>query len=555
MTQTINPPKTERSKDAARHIAGIDPWAPVVPLALDAIVPNPANPRRHFDEAALDELAASLRTDGLLEPIVVREIALTGRYEIIAGERRWRAAQRAGLAELPARILENIDDHTALRLALVENLQRRDLDPIEEAQGYRALHDVVGLKQAEIAAAVKRGQPAIAKALGLLDLPDDVQELIRTRHLTPAHGAALLRYKKWPALCSAIAANAAKSGRTSKALEGPLDDLYLYQSRKLLQILYSPYDDCKQCPYDARRREGGYQVCLHPAHFEELHQREQEALKERVRAAAGLADGDPVSSGSANGRAQGEIPKLADLPGDSYELVAGWGGRGTAPEGCTPECPCRAQAIGYGETVPAPICLDPARFRSLKEAAATKQAREVDRLCAEDLAALEAYMDTVALGPDLVAIIADRAMRWGMDEGPLRAAVKRHAPQLYSEKLKELTEEQLATIPMEAQVKLLVEALVRVDIEHRRKYPHNGLDVYVRYARFRERWITSETQAAITTTDVVTCDGCGRELTPQTAVFEDDVAYCPVCDGVAPDTDAGSAETEPATADTVEVAR
>lgn len=161
----------------------------LVQLPLDRVQPNPLQPRQHFDDTELEELAASIRDHGLLQPIVVR--ARDDGYELIAGERRFRAAQRAGLREIPA-VVRDADDRDALELALIENLQRADLDPIEEARAYERLRTQFGLTQDEIAARVGKHRSTIANALRLLRLPEDIQQEIAAGHLTPGHARALL---------------------------------------------------------------------------------------------------------------------------------------------------------------------------------------------------------------------------------------------------------------------------------------------------------------------------------------------------------------------------
>lgn len=382
MTLTTNPPEVQRSKDAARHSAVIDPWAPVVPLALDRITRNPRNPRKRFDKAALAELAESLKVHGLLEPVIVRPLA-DDTYELIAGERRWRAAPLAGLTELAARVVDGIDDRAALELALVENLQRQDLDPIEEAEGYRALHDVVGLKQAEIAAAVKRGQPAIAKALGLLDLPEDVRELIRTRALTPAHGAALLRFRAFPAVCSAIAQWAVEAHTTSKDLEKDPFDSYGLRAQLIEKGLVHAfgyrepnYEMCASCPWGALWSTDYDRYCLKPAHARELWRAYEQEEKERLQAA--IADAQKAGT---------TLPKLDKLKYGTYEHIF----PSSCPPDCTESCPCRGQALDYENKV-VPICTDPKRYQSLKAAQTREQNRQAKERYEQEMAALGAHL-------------------------------------------------------------------------------------------------------------------------------------------------------------------
>jgi ParB family chromosome partitioning protein len=158
-------------------------------VAIDRIAPSPFQPRRSFDEAKIEELAVSIRNQGIIQPLVVRRTE--DRYELIAGERRWRAAMRAGLDEVPV-VLREASDHEALQLAMVENLQREDLNPIEEASGYRRLQDEFNWNQEEMADKVGKSRPAIANSLRLLSLPKDVQQEIAAGNLPAGQARALL---------------------------------------------------------------------------------------------------------------------------------------------------------------------------------------------------------------------------------------------------------------------------------------------------------------------------------------------------------------------------
>jgi ParB family chromosome partitioning protein len=159
-------------------------------IPIDLIQRNPGQPRRHFDEDELNELAHSIRTHGVLQPILVRPIA-GGKYEIVAGERRWRAAQRAGLHAIPA-VIRELGEQDVLEIAIVENVQRSDLNPIEEAQGFQALIEKFGRTQQEIADAVGKSRPHIANMLRLLALPNDLQEMVRDGRLSTGHARAIL---------------------------------------------------------------------------------------------------------------------------------------------------------------------------------------------------------------------------------------------------------------------------------------------------------------------------------------------------------------------------
>ena len=159
-------------------------------LPISKVEPREAQPRKHFDEQALQDLADSIAQYGLIQPIVARRLN-TGYYQIIAGERRWRASRMAGLEEVPVRVIE-ADDRRTAELALVENLQREDLNPIEEAKSYRTLMDEYGLTQDETAKSVGRSRPAVANALRLLSLSPAVMELVEKKELSAGHARALL---------------------------------------------------------------------------------------------------------------------------------------------------------------------------------------------------------------------------------------------------------------------------------------------------------------------------------------------------------------------------
>ena len=159
-------------------------------LPVDLIAPNPQQPRRAFDEAALEALAGSLRERGVLQPVLVRPVA-GGTYELVAGERRWRAAQLAGLDTIPA-IVRDHDDADALQAALIENMAREDLNPVEEARACAALVEDFGLTRETVGLRVGRSRVAVSNLMRLLDLPDEVLELLERGDLAAGHGRALL---------------------------------------------------------------------------------------------------------------------------------------------------------------------------------------------------------------------------------------------------------------------------------------------------------------------------------------------------------------------------
>ncbi len=162
-------------------------------LPVYKIEPNPDQPRQDFDEEELQLLADSIAVHGVIQPLTVRETG-SGYYQIIAGERRWRASRLANLTEIPAVIVE-ADDKKAMELALIENLQRQDLNPVEEALGYQSLMRDYGLTQEETAEQVGKSRPAVANALRLLNLPTEVQEKVRQGSLSAGHARAILSLK------------------------------------------------------------------------------------------------------------------------------------------------------------------------------------------------------------------------------------------------------------------------------------------------------------------------------------------------------------------------
>ena len=167
-----------------------DEQSELLTLPISKVEPRIEQPREYFNEEALQELADSIARYGLIQPITVRKLD-TGYYQIIAGERRWRASRLAGLTEVPVRLIE-ADDKTTAELALVENLQREDLNPIEEAKGYKTLIEIYGLTQDEAAKSVGRSRPAVSNALRLLSLSPAVMEMVEKNELSAGHARALL---------------------------------------------------------------------------------------------------------------------------------------------------------------------------------------------------------------------------------------------------------------------------------------------------------------------------------------------------------------------------
>jgi ParB family chromosome partitioning protein len=197
--------------------------ASLLPIAM--ISPNPTQPRRLFDEVALNELADSIRIKGVLQPILVRP-AQNDRYEIVAGERRWRAAQMAGLHEIPV-VVRNFSDIDGFEAAIIENVQRTDLNPIEESQGYQRLIQEFGHTQEMVASVTGKARSHVANLLRLLDLPEDVQTLVKMGLLSLGHAKAVMQAKDPSALAKEIAAQgltvrqAEEAARRSQGITQP----------------------------------------------------------------------------------------------------------------------------------------------------------------------------------------------------------------------------------------------------------------------------------------------------------------------------------------------
>lgn len=188
----------------------------VIMLRVSDIEPRPGQPRKDFDPEAMAQLADSIATHGLIQPVVVR-LEENGLYQIIAGERRWRASKMAGLTEIPA-VIVDADDRKAAELAIIENIQREDLNPIEEAEAYKALAEEHNMTQEEISRQVSKSRSAVANAMRLLELPDDVMDMVRNNELSAGHARALLGLGDSRKI-SELARAAKESGMSVRMLE------------------------------------------------------------------------------------------------------------------------------------------------------------------------------------------------------------------------------------------------------------------------------------------------------------------------------------------------
>lgn len=191
-------------------------------LRISEIEPNRGQPRKNFDEAAISALADSIREHGVLQPLLVRPLAMGG-YQIVAGERRWRAARMLGLDEVPV-VIRDMTDMEAAQIALIENLQRENLNPIEEALGYRKLIDEYDMKQEEVAKTVGRSRSAVANSMRLLLLPEEIQEYLVDGTISAGHARALLGFSGDEEMMLAVARRAAAGLLTVRQIEKLVSD-------------------------------------------------------------------------------------------------------------------------------------------------------------------------------------------------------------------------------------------------------------------------------------------------------------------------------------------
>ena len=188
-------------------------------LPVEKIIPNPNQPRREFTAIGLDDLAASIRQKGVIQPLIVRPIPGSDTFEIVAGERRWRASQMAQLHDLPV-IVRDLDDTEVLEIAIIENIQRADLNPVEEAMGFRQLMDRFGHTQEKLAEALSKSRSHIANLLRLLNLPEDVQALLREGHISAGHARALITSNDPSALARHVVDKGLSVRETEKLVKG-----------------------------------------------------------------------------------------------------------------------------------------------------------------------------------------------------------------------------------------------------------------------------------------------------------------------------------------------
>ena len=221
-------------------------------LPVGAIGPNPFQPRRSFDEAQLKELADSIAASGLLQPVIVRPRP-EGRYELIAGERRWRAVQRLGWSKIPA-VVREADDRSLLTLALIENLQRDELSPLDAARGYQQLMQEFSIAQQEVARLVGKDRSTVSNTLRLLRLPADVQQLVERRSLSEGHARALLALSD-PAEISRLGRECVVAEWSVRDLEARVRGEQLQTPPSVRKLLRRPKTEVRNPSADIRRVE------------------------------------------------------------------------------------------------------------------------------------------------------------------------------------------------------------------------------------------------------------------------------------------------------------
>jgi len=279
LSALIREPETKRSPEP------LEPPAPTGAreVDIDLIDPSPRQPRTRFREESLEELAQSIRATGLIQPVVVRPVGQ--RFQLVAGERRWRAAQRAGLHRISA-IVREVSDHLALEMAVVENLQREDLNPVEQARAFETLITAFGLTQEEAASRTGKDRATIANALRLLKLEAQILALLEEGRLSAGHGRALLAFDSSPARLTA-ARRAADGKLTVRALER-----LAARKQRQPQLGHAPHSDPNtRAALEDLERELGTRVMLRPPQGRragqliiEYHEdRQLYALYERLR--------------------------------------------------------------------------------------------------------------------------------------------------------------------------------------------------------------------------------------------------------------------------------
>jgi ParB/RepB/Spo0J family partition protein len=336
-------------------------------LPIDQVAASPLNPRKVFAEEPLQELADSIKEHGLQQPIVVRAKGADDSYEIIMGERRYRACKLAGLTTIPAIIRSDVvTDSQHLELALIENLHRRDIDAIEQAMGYAQLSKM-GYSYSQIAQKVNLSQPSIANAMRLLELPETVRAVVQRGELGATHARALIKYSAFPAFLEAIIPYVTERKITTHDLERVLayqigDVAVKAKAAVRLKSWDADFDQsvCKACPFKAYVKADYYEYCLKPDHYDQLTKEARKAKKAAAAEAIAAAKADPKA-----------VLQLSAMKHDTFTRIDR-----KAVEGCSDACSCRSVGKEHDGRVVS-ICLDPKRYSDL--CSAVRRAEEKAR--------------------------------------------------------------------------------------------------------------------------------------------------------------------------------
>jgi len=434
-------------------------------IALDKIAPSPLNPRKRFDEESLAELAESIRLQGLLEPIIVRRPAKShdlsslmdtvACYEIICGERRLRAAKLAGLDPIPAIVRTGVDDRQAIELALIENLCRKDIDAIEEANAYKALQDM-GWKQIDIAAKIGRAQPTIANAIRLLDLPDEVQAMVSKGEISQTHGRCLLTHKGHPDLIL-LEAERAKTATVKEMDYVGSETVKALKKKKLaVEFTYNTSfdkEDCADCA-DKLNDRYGYGCCLNPSCF-----------KKKSKEAADAALAELQDEGG------DKIPKESSLKGVPYERLGGGN-----LKGCSSKCEHRKKVQSQYGSGTVEVCLDPECYKRLCKEREDAENAKCLRAAQELVDRVSPAIEDPANMSKLAAMLAVKSIRDLYKSKMIVAVAAQHSIKLvekdldklhYDDKPSAALRDTLAALPVETIFRFASGCLIQCEVDAR----------------------------------------------------------------------------------------
>ena len=361
------PSKNDKTKAAPAD------WQ-IAMIPVGQIGPNPYQPRLQFDEEEMAELIASVRERGVQQPILVRTSPKSDTddksYQLVAGERRLRACKAAKRRFIPAIVRDDLSDVQSAELALLENVQRSNLNVIEEARAFRRLMLDFRMKEERIAKKVGKSVATVKDTLRLLALPGEVQTLLIARKLTASHGQQLLRLAPFESVCREVARRAATEGIPATALsQEPLPGARNLRDSKLIVELdfrtrFDWKSECGSCPHKAYVVSGYHSYCLKP---DEWQRKQNEAIERAKQEAARILDEAKKSE-------DGEVDTESLPPGSYRDLT-----HAELPAGCCEACPCRGETADPRDpTQKKPICLAPDRFAELvrAERAAHEEARQ-----------------------------------------------------------------------------------------------------------------------------------------------------------------------------------